>query len=706
MRFLRPLIFASTLLIVTLSSIQVSQAQSPPVDDRVVTISTPGESAVDPEILPGGHLLTYQADSGVYLARLDPATGLFVNPGGKDILVDTGAARPLETFNGPEFGIDMDGWALYYAKEHQGDLQIWRAALTSSGVPAAEPLSSGERHQTQLVSRNPTGPTTRIAAIQGTWQRGTAVWFDESNPAAIYPISPVENGIASLRWVDNSYMLTYSQRVGPDRGQVVLLDTSTNAEQTITGDRGDKTDPYGWFAPDYDDDLLVLAILDDAAVAIYRDTGGSTWERIATLEPPAESRFDFVSSAEPFVVNGRSYISLVVKNAEDSRELFSDSEVWLFDLNPDPTARYTERCDSGEPGVARTDPETYIGEDNVYVYYNVISGPGATPYEMRRCRSALTSDGAPAPMPAVTPAPPDDSASTDACQWIEPAETDTRIDEALAPHYVCHEPATTPRDHLLVFFPGTGATPSDYTQFVAEGASMGLHSIGLSYVNPRSVNLQICPRDPDPNCHENVRSEVIYGGDRHPAVTISEANTVINRLVQLLRSLDAAQPEAGWGQYLDGDSPRWDRIVVAGHSQGAGMAGFIAHEQAVARAVLFAWVDLVRGVAAPWVLDDHATPAERVYAFEHVDDRQRGESAKQQMFQAYGIDASGEVNVDDAQPPYNNAQVLLTAADPAQTGERPSAAAHNMVVADEFTPIENGVPVLRDVWRYLLDIGQ
>ncbi|NDJ87526.1 MAG: hypothetical protein GYB66_16755, partial [Chloroflexi bacterium] len=551
--------------------------------------------------------------------------------------------------------------------------------------------------QTQLVSRNLRAESTRIAAIRGTWQASTAVWFDESDPSTDHDIATIENGIASLRWIDNSYQLTYSQRTGPDRGQVLLLDTATNAAQVITNDAGDKTDPYGWYAPDFGGEMLVLAIVDNAAVAVYRDTGGAYWERIATLQPPPEAGATFISSAEPFVVGGRSYISLIIKNATDTRERFSHSEVWLFDVNEDPTTRYTERCDSGESGLARSDPEVFIGEQNVFVYYNVIDGPGVTPYEVRRCRSELTAAGTSASRSVAQTDP-------EVCQWVSPQDTDPQIDSALAPHYVCLDPSVSQRGRLLVFFPGTAATPEDYELFAEEGAAVGLHTISLSYPNPRSVNLQICPGDPDPNCHENARREVIYGQDLHSGVSVDEPNAIVNRIVHLLRFLHEQTPDAGWDQYLDGDMPRWEHIVVAGHSQGAGMAAYLAHAHPVARAILFAWVDQSQGNVAPWILEAHATPPERIYYFEHVADHERGKIAKGQMLEAFGLHALGEANIDTTIAPYGDAHVLFTSVTPAREGARASAGAHNVVIGDDFTPVENGVPALREVWRYLLDV--
>lgn len=320
--------------------------------------------------------------------------------------------------------------------------------------------------------------------------------------------------------------------------------------------------------------------------------------------------------------------------------------------------------------------------------------------------AALAQTGTPEPTADPGGILPSDTAD---CGWVLPRATDASIDRRPQPHYVCHDAdSVAAGEGLLVFLPGTGGLPSDYRLFVEEAAATGLHAIGLTYPNPRSVNLQICPRDPDPACHELVRREVITGEDLHPGIDIDATNSITGRLVSLLRFLAEQQPGAGWDAYLTTDAngatvPRWDAITVAGHSQGAGMAAFIAHENLVARAVLFAWTDVSQGVVAPWILEAHATPPERIFYFDHAEDRLRGQAAREAMFDGFGIAALGLADVDTQAPPYNGAHVLVTAIESVYAGERESAAAHNVVVVDVYTPVSSvGGPVLAEVWRYLL----
>lgn len=356
--------------------------------DHVVRISPPGENTIDPEILQALGKIAFQQQDTIWVGDLDPESGTFNSKTGKDFFMDSGAARLGETFNGPEFGLDSQGWAVYYAKEDNGNIQIWRSVWEGTSAKA-KPVTSGERHQTQLVSKNPKAKTTRLLVIRGSWRSGKGVWFDEESPSQEHEFDVVETGVASARWVDDTFRFVFSQRGGDRRGQIVLVDTETGQRKTITNDEGDKTDPYGWKAPDYGNQMLVLAVVDDKAVAVYRQRGGRFWDRMATLSIPPESHNAIVGSAEPFVVGRKSYISLSIKSEKARIGQFSDGEIWIFGIDDEPGKRFTLRCDGGERPVARFDPEVYVGEEEAFVYYNVLTSEGV--FEVERCRTGISA---------------------------------------------------------------------------------------------------------------------------------------------------------------------------------------------------------------------------------------------------------------------------------------------------------------------------
>ena len=175
-------------------------------------------------------------------------------------------------------------------------------------------------------------------------------------------------------------------------------------------------------------------------------------------------------------------------------------------------------------------------------------------------------------------------------------------------------PADAP---LAIFMPGTNGRPANTIAILRVMAEQGYRVIGLEYNDSPAV-VQVCPRDPDADCSAAFREMRLTGtGKGAPGVTNPPAEAIVPRLVAALRALDKASPKIGWGGYLDGDRPRWDRILVSGLSQGAGMAAYIAKQHAVRRVVLFSspW-DFVLPARTPaaWLSRPSATPMTRWFA--------------------------------------------------------------------------------------------
>jgi hypothetical protein len=110
-------------------------------------------------------------------------------------------------------------------------------------------------------------------------------------------------------------------------------------------------------------------------IAIYRDQGAAFWQKIATITTPPASDYKYIGSPEPFVVAGKSYISFVCREAATSSQ-YVDAEVWVTGIEADINSRLMQRCDSGIPHIIRTDPESYIGAEKVFIYYNVLNPAG------------------------------------------------------------------------------------------------------------------------------------------------------------------------------------------------------------------------------------------------------------------------------------------------------------------------------------------
>lgn len=287
-------------------------------------------------------------------------------------------------------------------------------------------------------------------------------------------------------------------------------------------------------------------------------------------------------------------------------------------------------------------------------------------------------------------------------RWVEPQATDPAIDDWLDPHFVSINRTVPPRDLLLVFFPGSGALPSYYTRFVQTAADAGFHAVGLCYPNSWSVNFNLCGFSSDPNCHADVRFEILEGVDVSPLpeVKITPTNCIRNRLGKLIEHQAATYPDENWQQFLAGSEPRWDRIACAGHSQGGGHAAFVAKWYDVWRVLMFAGgTDLFFGQPDPYAawLDDHLTPAVDYWGFVHLQD---SPSAYLGAWDIIGLDDFGDpLLADDRDPPYEHRHQLVTNI-PSPVPDKQ----HSAIIVDDFLPLDgNGQPVYLPVWHYLLN---
>ncbi len=209
-------------------------------------------------------------------------------------------------------------------------------------------------------------------------------------------------------------------------------------------------------------------------------------------------------------------------------------------------------------------------------------------------------------------------------ECVRPSATDPAIRRFDSAHYILISTQPKPDEKLLLFMPGTGGQPPGPRAFLAAAAEAGYRVISLEYNDDTSVAV-FCPKRPNPACSGQFRRMRIYGdrtlGDSE--VDNTAAESIVNRLVKLLQYLDRNHPNSGWRSYIANSSPNWQRIVVSGQSQGAGMAALIAKEHIVARAILFSspW-DFVNAGGqrklAPWLALPSKTPPDRWFGGYHA----------------------------------------------------------------------------------------
>src|SRR5438552_12420530 len=300
---------------------------------------------------------------------------------------------------------------------------------------------------------------------------------------------------------------------------------------------------------------------------------------------------------------------------------------------------------------------------------------------------------------------------------VPPASTDNNIDKWLSDHFVWLYPGAERGEKLFVHLPG-GANPIQVPasfQFLArEAARLGYHVIVLTYPNQdRGIEL-LCGGNPA--CEENVRLDIIDGGDRSfPVVDVSRANSIDNRLTKLLERLTLDHPEEGWSQFLNDGEPNWSQIVISGLSFGGSEAAMLAKLHRVDRVTLFAAPRDANTAGQPpdWVALG-ATPADRYYGLVHTRDP-LSELTLASWREKLDMQQFGDaVSEGASSPPYGGTHMLVTnRRTRVGTDLNPYLNAHGSVATDQFTPLDaptldypDGKPQLRDAWRYILGPDQ
>jgi len=258
-------------------------------------------------------------------------------------------------------------------------------------------------------------------------------------------------------------------------------------------------------------------------------------------------------------------------------------------------------------------------------------------------------------------------------------------------HVIYRRSDQKPNGHLLVFLPGSGGIPEAESSefFVQLAAWQGYHAIGLVYVNDHEIGPAtgsgigsgaLCTQPQGLDCFGEKCLENLEG--KPGSSYVDPPNSVQNRLVKLLMWLKVHDPDADWGQFLDGGRPKWESIAFAGHSQGGGLSAFIGVKHKVHRvASLSSPAEGFDSEIAPWQKEKPATPPERFYGFANRDDPRFVRIPK--VWAALGLPGGLEAPLAMGQKPKRGIHQVTTqgTSDP-----------HNSVMQDGFS----------EVWLYLM----
>lgn len=302
-------------------------------------------------------------------------------------------------------------------------------------------------------------------------------------------------------------------------------------------------------------------------------------------------------------------------------------------------------------------------------------------------------------------------------------------------HYVAQARNADQRKNVLVvFLGGYGSSPGSYTEVAGEAAAHGFATLDLRYPNSQMAGSSCALSDA---CFMNLRGETLFGQGvvypgglvaySSPEVSVSLHNSVLNRLVSLLHFLGTQPPDpssnpvpAYWAQFLlaapgspyeaggVGWLPDWSKLVVAGHSQGAGHAAFLGTvlPAVIRRVVMFsAPNDHANGNSASWIFGRAATPSSQFWGLRSADEGAFGDFMAlnwQNLDVGGNGDAATECNVGTGTADPRGSQRLVLS-----PASRHSLTNHNSTVANgSYDAIHHSLAEDRKVaWRYLLGGG-
>ncbi len=197
---------------------------------------------------------------------------------------------------------------------------------------------------------------------------------------------------------------------------------------------------------------------------------------------------------------------------------------------------------------------------------------------------------------------------------VNPAVTGPNVVLARGPHRLTLDSEVAPNGLLLLSLGGTNSLPSDLGAIGEVAASLGYKVAALDY--PNSVISTKAREDGSPDGFTQFREEIVLGSPVSSIVEVDQANSIENRLTLLLRAAGS-----DYAEFLDGDKPRWSRIVALGHSQGAGHAAYLGKRRPLRAVVMLAGPQDTseRGVS-PWLSMPSETAPESFFALLHRED--------------------------------------------------------------------------------------
>jgi hypothetical protein len=337
------------------------------------TLVTAQRDLIDCEFSQARKKITWvDRHGGLWIADVDPATGMFVPADGKGTLVDPDAmaTSDLRLFgNGPEWISTATGDQIVYTK-----FAHMPKTRTNGRLALAQQLRDGSwRHDflapvdlargAPYASNDWRDPSPRISYVG---PNGNHYWRNLYEPTSERRIAgyPPDQYFNAMRFAEGERAGSYPKMVD-GVWQVFHYDLDTGVETQLTFDEGQKdltNRAWIWHAPEFGGARVLMTVADNIELRIYReDPGQPAWALVHSVRAPSNGT---INSPEYFTYNGASYVFFVA-SAPPSK---FPSRVFLANIDPDDPLLVQLTPDV--PKRMRTDPEVFVADDGPYIYFN------------------------------------------------------------------------------------------------------------------------------------------------------------------------------------------------------------------------------------------------------------------------------------------------------------------------------------------------
>jgi hypothetical protein len=336
-------------------------------------------------------------NNNLWIAHLDPTTGLFVSAGANDELADTNAAFWNTYGNGPEWAFSTQNgqvnsqlvYSRYVPNKPQTPAYTGAAFATQTGTgiwaPAFFPGAIGTGNSSNLPEGSQCNSDPVALAMYKNFATPFQMFTEPVTTAAgTQPtLAPIQSNGIGERFIPCTHQLTF-QADAPSGNftfqQVFWYDIDSQVVEQLTTDQTTKYSGFMFRAPDFGDNFIMIALANHSTMQVYEQTGtnpdGSPIMSLVNSIVSPDSNELFMNSSEPFIhCNPTCRTYAFVTLCEDStcqNGITHPNGLGVMALDPNNPMFTVLVTQNSTPLRQRLDPEYYITPNGPYLYYNRI----------------------------------------------------------------------------------------------------------------------------------------------------------------------------------------------------------------------------------------------------------------------------------------------------------------------------------------------